>query len=240
MMVDVTAMTPHEWEAWKAKALAAGEQRKARLAMARARRQAHAPCDDPFCPWCVPFGRHLDVGVQQRRRAVWAQQDRERAGERIERLRAAEVGEAAGFLHDLALLRKAAGLTQGTLAAKVGIKRESLSRIEAGKAIPRRPVVDRLRAALAPVRTGSGLPRKAGQRGALDARSRPSPSGGHLDPSSRETSQSGRAQRQHQGELAEPLEDHRRRDLTSPRPGGTRPQPCPMPGGQPNDAQDAW
>ncbi len=126
------------------------------------RRAAHAGCADPFCGGCVPFGRHLDVAAQQRRRAVWARQDRDRAGGRIERLRVAEVGEAAGFLHDLGLLRKTAGLTQGTLAAKVGIQREILSRIERGRVMPRRRVVDRLRAALAPVRTGSGPPRKAG------------------------------------------------------------------------------
>lgn len=238
-MVDVTAMTPHEWEAWKAGTLAADEQRQARLAGARARRQAHAPCADPFCPACVPFGRHLDIAVQQRRRAVWAQQDRERAGERIERPRAAEVGEAAGFLHDLGLLRRAAGLTQGTLAAKAGIQRESLSRIEAGKVIPRRRVVERLRVALAPVRTASGPPRKARQRGALDARSRPSPSGGHLGPSSRETSHSGRAEPQPRGELAAPPEEHRATKLTTVRAGAARPQPCPMPGGEPNDEQGA-
>ena len=149
--------TATAWNAWMARALAAEALRARHQATAQARQTTHPPCEDPFCATCVPFGQHLELAVQRRRRAWWAAQDRERAMA----LAGARRQEDAEGLQDLRGLREAAGLTQAALAARVGITRESLGRIEAGKAAPRRTVVDRLRAALGPVADGSRMPRES-------------------------------------------------------------------------------
>jgi DNA-binding XRE family transcriptional regulator len=157
VLAKLVTMTPAEWHAWQAKALAADAERTRSLTEARARRPAHPPCEDPFCPRCVPFGRHLDPDVQQRRREAWAQQDVRRARE-LAGQRQADEAEGLVWLQDLARLREAAGLTQAALATKVGISRQSVNAIEAGRKRPRPRVARRLREILGPLRPSGTTP----------------------------------------------------------------------------------
>lgn len=136
----LSAPTPW-WSRWVAQALEAEAARERRLEEAQARRAAHRPCPDPACPVCVPFGRHLALDVQQRRRAVWAAQDRDR-DRHLARERRDAGAEASGWLRDLGTLREQAGLTQAALAGKVGISARTIRRIEGGRVVwdpPERP-----------------------------------------------------------------------------------------------------
>lgn len=95
-------------------------------------RSSSCPCEglDPFCKACVPFGRHLDPGIQARRWAAW--QSQEALLRRVEQAKRDHPGKPRpGTFPALPERRKAASLTPGELAARLSIGVRHLLRIEA-------------------------------------------------------------------------------------------------------------
>jgi len=118
------------------------------------------PCEglDPFCEVCVPFGRHLDPGIQRWRWDYWKAQ--EALLRRLEKYKRNHAGEGLpDTFPDLAERRAAAGLSPGALAAKACIGVRQLARIEADPTQGLEPsLVLRLRLALGIVREEAGSP----------------------------------------------------------------------------------
>ncbi len=137
------------WAAWVQAADARERERQTRSAATQANQERPCPCEglDPFCPRCVPYGRHLDANVHRRRREVWAAQDRARAKTSAQQRRAEEA-EGLAWLQDLTRLREAAGLTQAALAGKVGVAARTIRRIETTGHTPRPALARRLARAL--------------------------------------------------------------------------------------------
>lgn len=139
---DVLHAPPETWAAWVATAEAAERRRQAHGAAA-AQRSGPCPCEglDPFCETCVPFGRHLDPLIQDRRRQAHARQEALQARVRVfwdqwERDHPRGPSrflpeQCDAFARVLRARREAAGLTVSQVSERAGLGAPEVAAIEA-------------------------------------------------------------------------------------------------------------